>query len=29
MSKAQPGSLAYDNPSKRVSYEAKVVVERK
>jgi hypothetical protein len=29
MSKAEPGSLAYDNPSKRVRYEAIVVVERK
>jgi hypothetical protein len=29
ISKAKPGSLAYDNPSASVSYEAKVVVSRK
>ena len=26
--KAKPGSLAYDNPSARNTYEAKVIVER-
>jgi hypothetical protein len=26
--KAEPGSLAYDNPSARNTYEAKVIVER-
>ena len=29
ISKAKPGSLAYDNPSASVSYEAKIIVARK
>lgn len=28
ISEAKPGSLAYDNPSKMISYEATVIVQR-